>query len=381
MRRHGGLCRADRLVALGCVAALAWPLSTTSSSAASPTSVGRLRAYHLPALPVTVPPNPTVEENAKQGTTNWRLGRQGGEHAIEGFADHTDVGSGGTFGLYVSTTAGRWRVAAFRVGWYGGLRGRLVWRSTWHRGRRQRAAVVSPVTRTVRAPWRRSLTVTASDWPAGSYLLKLTSSAGNHRYVPITVRSSSVTGSVVIVNEQFTWQAYNAWGGRSLYLGPGGYGDRSLKVSFDRPYDRGGAYKFQEFEQVLISRAERLGLPIAYTTDVYLSAHSAGLVGGRAVASPGHQEYWSWNEREAFLAARAKGANLAFFGANAQYWQVRMHSSALGDRRAKICYKTAWQRGPSPRRGPARGANRWGGLPTRQPGRRIGRPGCERVSR
>ena len=44
-----------------------------------------------------------------------------------------------------------------------------------------------------------------------------------------------LTGRVVLVAPVNTWQAYNQWGGYSLYHGPSG-DRRAWAVSFDRPY-------------------------------------------------------------------------------------------------------------------------------------------------
>jgi hypothetical protein len=312
-------------------------------------------------------PNWVAAENARKGTAAWHLHRKGPSDAIQGFADRTSVAPGQPFGLHVETTAARWRVTAFRVGWYHGTGARRVWSSNWHKRQSQPAAMTSSGTRTITAPWHRSATISPDGWPSGSYLLKLHSSAGNERYVPITVRSPSTHSRMVLMNEDLTWQAYNEWGGRDLYLGPNGYGDRSYIVSFDRPYDRSGAYKFQEFEQALITRAERLGLNMAYTTDIYVSEHPNSIAHARSVLSPGHDEYWTWDERAAVLRARNHGANLAFFGANAQYWQVRLKSTSLGRDRKIICYKTDVARDPAARSDPERETTLWRDLPHPKP--------------
>ncbi len=55
------------------------------------------------------------------------------------------------------------------------------------------------------------------DWPVGSYLLKLVASTGQQRWVPLTVRDDASTATYVIENAVTTWQAYNRWGGCSLY--------------------------------------------------------------------------------------------------------------------------------------------------------------------
>src|SRR5258707_14927845 len=105
-----------------------------------------------------------------------------------------------------------------------------------------------------------------ADWPEGTYLLRLDASSGAQRYVPLTVRSVSTAGKVVLKNAVTTWQAYNTWGGRDLYTGPGGDNDRSLAGSRDRPYEGKGAHLFLVFERKLIKLAERLGVALAETT-------------------------------------------------------------------------------------------------------------------
>ena len=68
--------------------------------------------------------------------------------------------------------------------------------------------------------WDPVLEVPTDDWPAGAYLLRLDADSGAQRYVPVTVRSASTAGRVVLKNCVPTWQAYNTWGGYDLYRGP-----------------------------------------------------------------------------------------------------------------------------------------------------------------
>jgi N,N-dimethylformamidase beta subunit-like protein len=281
-------------------------------------------------------------ENRKPGTRSWYITHPGTPGAIEGFADRASVLPGEPFRLYVSTTSGSFGVQAFRVGWYQGDRARLVWRSGRVAGHVQAAPRITRATRTVTAPWRPSLTVATKGWPPGAYLLRLTAASGAQRYVPVVVRSPSTAGAVVLLLGVTTWQAYNLWGGYSLYDGPGGVADRAYAVSFDRPYDGSGAGLFLAFDQAPISLAEHTaGVPLAYETDVDLAANPALLRGARAVISLGHDEYYSASMRAALLHARDAGTNLAFLGANAMYRHIRLASSPLGPDRIEICYKDA----------------------------------------
>ena len=113
-----------------------------------------------------------------------------------------------------------------------------------------------------------------------------------------------------------TWQAYNAYGGRSLYVGPGtvrvgetGAANRSRVVSFDRPYDqRGwGAPDFMGNEFPLVFLAERLGLDVTYITDIDLHHSPDALTRHRCLFSLGHDEYWSSTMRDGATAGPDPG--------------------------------------------------------------------------
>jgi len=289
-----------------------------------------------------------VPENSLPGDPHWWLTKTGAPDAIMGYAGQASVLPGDPLHLYVSTTSREFTVRAFRIGWYGGDLARRVWESGPVRGHRQRPARIEPVTNTVHTNWGVSLVLPTEGWPAGSYLLRLDAESGAQRYVPVTVRSRSTAGKVVLKNAVATWQAYNTWGGYDLYIGgPGGaYGDRALAVSLDRPFDHEGANLFLVYERKLINLAERMGLPLAYlaSTDIASDAHA--LDGAAALISPGHDEYWTPQERANVTSARNAGVNLAFLGANAMFRRVRLEPTKLGPDRLVICYKTDWQQDP-----------------------------------
>ncbi|KUL34115.1 hypothetical protein ADL22_31025, partial [Streptomyces sp. NRRL F-4489] len=293
------------------------------------------------------PADPLAAERDRPGSPDWRLRATGPPDAVEGYTDRVSVRPGEEFGLHVSTTAPGFRVSAYRVGWYGGAEARLVWRSERLPGRRGPAPRLLADTRTVRADWPRTATVRTDGWPPGAYLLRLDSDRGHQRYVPLVVRSPGAAGRTVLMHAVTTWQAYNAWGGRSLYHGPdGAYATRSLAVSFDRPYDATGAEKFLVYERALVVLAERLGLPLAYTTSVDVHRDPAALRGATAVLSLGHDEYWTPERRAHVTRARDAGTNLAFLGANACFRRVRLDPGPHGPLRTVTCYKTAYRDDP-----------------------------------
>jgi hypothetical protein len=284
-----------------------------------------------------------VPENSLPGARHWEIRHLGAANAITGYAGAASVLTGQSFPLFVSTTSSGFRVRAFRLGWYGGDGARQVWQSGSLRGHRQNGPSLTGSTNTVQTDWDPAVEVPTDDWPAGAYLLRLDADSGAQRYVPMTVRSASTAGKVVLKNSVATWQAYNTWGGYDLYKGPGqSYGNRSLAVSLDRPYDGNGAEMFLTYERNVVKLAESLELSLAYVTGMDIDADPHLLEGAAALITLGHDEYWSPAERAHVTAARDTGVNLAFFGANALFRRIRLDAGG----RLIICYKTSYAQDP-----------------------------------
>ncbi|WP_234380216.1 N,N-dimethylformamidase beta subunit family domain-containing protein [Streptomyces sp. CMB-StM0423] len=281
------------------------------------------------------------DERDRSGTSDWRIRSQGPAAAVAAYTDRVSVRPGDECGLYVSTTAPSFKVSAFRIGWYGGAGARLVWSSGRVRGRAQSGPRLVSGTRTIRAEWRRTMSLDTEGWPEGAYLLRLDTRDGHQRYVPLVVRSEQGEGRTVLMHAPATWQAYNRWGGYNLYEGhSGSYEKRSLAVSYDRPYDRDGAEKFMVYERPLVVLAERLGIPLAYTTGNDVHRDPRVLRGAAAVISLGHDEYWTPRQRRHLTEARDTGTNVAFLGANTCYRRIRFE----GDR--VVCYKSSFKDDP-----------------------------------
>jgi hypothetical protein len=338
-RRFIGLAAAAAAVPAAAIAAD--KLLNSGNSGAKGASEATERA----GLPVSR----VVTENSLPGDPNWGISNLGNPNDMIGYAGQASVLPGQPVTLYASTTAPSFVVRAFRIGYYGGDNARLVWTSPTTTGRQQAASALTSGTNTVSCNWEPSLTIPTDDWPEGSYLLRMDSETGPQRYVPVTVRSASTAGKTVIKNSTATWQAYNTFGGYDLYNGPAGaadYNNRSLAVSLDRPFDSNGAYYFTWHEQKFISLAEKLGMPLAYTTNMDIAADPQLLNGASALFCLGHDEYWSPPERTNVTAARDAGVNIGFMGANTMFRRTRLDSTTLGANRLVICYKTSYTQDP-----------------------------------
>ena len=258
---------------------------------------------------------------------------------ISGFADTTSVDFGGAFTLRVSTRAPSWQVSAYRIGYYGGTGGRLIWRSSLMPGTDQPAAVIDAATKTGSAPWQPSLTVTTdATWPPGQYLLRLESSDGGATFVPLVIRDDGSRSDLLVQSAVTTWHAYNGWGGASLYEGAKGRAD---VVSFDRPYTGNGSGEFLGREYEFVYLVERLGLDVSYWTDIDLHQRGQLALNHRAVVIPGHDEYYTVEMRQNLEKARDAGVNLGFFSANNIFRRIRLEPSPLGDARLQVNYRDA----------------------------------------
>ena len=243
----------------------------------------------------------------------------------------------------------------------------MVWRRGWspprvhalvfgdRRGASYGVGHPNPRSGLLRANWPVTDRVAVTgDWISGYYLANLVltrgQGAGDGSWVPFVVRAPPTRRSAILVQAAVnTWQAYNDWGGRSLYYNHTGVGDDH--VSFDRPYDLRGKPRYagwkanlpHAWEFPLVRFLERYGYDVAYTTDVDTDRDPHELLRHRLVVSAGHDEYWTKTIRDAFEQALQHHVSLAFMGANTAYWQMRYENN----RRTIVEYRTG-DRDPEP---------------------------------
>jgi hypothetical protein len=293
--------------------------------------------------------NPVKAENFCPGTDAWRLDHPtGSSSAIEGFTAPVSVNVGEKLKIYVSTTAPTYIFQVYRMGWYQGKGGRLVYSSGTLHGINQPPPIFDPATRMVSCSnWHDPVTLAIpTSWISGVYIVKLLSSVGYMRYTIFVVRNDTSHSPILFQTSVLTYQAYNWWGGYGLYSGrneKGGYTseNRAYVASFDRPYDGNGLGDFVRYEYNLLRWLEREGYNISYTTDIDTDMRGTLLLQHSLFLAAGHDEYWSTAMRDRVTTARDRGVSLAFFGGNDIYWHVRLHSSPLGADREIVCYRDA----------------------------------------
>jgi hypothetical protein len=172
------------------------------------------------------------------------------------------------------------------------------------------------------------------------------------RDIPFVVRApAGRRARILFAIADDTYEAYNFWGGRSVY----GYGNRGqhtwvypssspyhapygLKVSFLR--GTAGNYadygmKWQRWELPFLRWLDRQSIKVDQCTESDLHLVPGLLDGYRLLVIVGHSEYWSGPMRDQVEGFVRSGGNVAFFAGNVCWWQVRFED----DGQTMVCYK------------------------------------------
>jgi hypothetical protein len=179
---------------------------------------------------------------------------------------------------------------------------------------------------------------------SGIYFAKLIrQDTGGASHIFFVVRDDSSTSDILLQTSDTTWQAYNDYGGNSLYVGsPDG---RAYKVSYNRPFNTRGAsaedWLFNA-EYPMVRWLEANGYDVSYFTGVDSDRRGNLIQQHKVFLSVGHDEYWSGAQRANVEAARDAGVHLAFFSGNEVFWKTRWEGSIDGSAtpyRTLVCYK------------------------------------------
>jgi hypothetical protein len=278
-------------------------------------------------------PNPIVCENQLTGTqaSQWDVSAAG-DSSIQGFATAISVNVGETVHFKVDTSAATFNADIYRMGYYGGRGARRVATITGIAGQDQPNCLNNAGTGLNDCGnWAESMmwTVPATA-VSGIYFAKLTRpDTGGSSHIVFVVRNDQYPSDMLFQTSDTTWQAYNTYGGNSLYVGsPAG---RAYKVSYNRPITTRSTSP-EDFvfnaEYPMVRWLEANGYNITYSTGVDTDRRGGTeLARHRVFLSVGHDEYWSGAQRANVEAARAAGVNLAFFSGNEVFWKTRWETS------------------------------------------------------
>lgn len=305
--------------------------------------------------------NSIVSENLLQGNSasEWDISGAG-DLTIQGFATDISINVEETVNFKIKSPAS-YTIDIYRLGWYDGDGARKV-------------STLNPVLFDAVLPQTQPADnyevatgkTSCSNWsisahwnvPAnavsGIYIAKLTRTDTNgSSHIAFIVRNDFGNSELLFKTSDATWQAYNVYGGNSLYVNNSGISvlgfNHATKVSYDRPfYTRnggGGGGSSEDWlfnaEYPMIRWLERNGYDVSYTTDVDMDRSSSIITPTqhKVLLSVGHDEYWSATERAKFETARSNGVHLAFFSGNEVYWKTRWEDN----HRTLVCYKEGTQ--------------------------------------
>jgi PKD repeat protein len=315
--------------------------------------------------------NPVVNENncMGAGSTGYKLTdfEAGG---IAGYATQGSVNLGSSVTLRIAVPGGNGKaeVTVFRMGWYGGAGGRLVYTA-------KNVSVTND--RDCEDPeeetgywscgnWENTLTVPGSSLPAsGIYIAHIKNTAnGEDNQIIFTVRDDSRHSALLYKLPDGTYQAYNAYNGHSLYrFNSAGFTtvtgtSKAVRVSLERPYANtyDEANWFFKADFPMVEWLEKEGYEVTYTDDTSVDANPGQLLNHKTLLISGHDEYWSENEMNGYEAARNAGVNIASFSGNTAYWKVRYENND----RTLVCFKSVEGYKPGEVPDGSKGVNDWG---------------------
>lgn len=251
------------------------------------------------------------------------------------------------------------------------------------------------------------------DWPSGAYRITLTATGrdGNelraHHLFIVRPLAGAKPSRILQIAATGTWTAYNTWGGSNHYQGITGpkRNQYATTVSLERPWCRGfvvlpeaaprvplelipppgtapryphmewafangysnkyASAGWASYDRHFLRWAERAGFAVDLASQHELHFDPEILEGYGCVVFVGHDEYWTWEMRDAVDHYVEHGGHVARFAGNFM-WQTRLERGG----RAQVCYKDrARAEDPVYRSNdPSRTTSSWEASETRRPG-------------
>jgi putative cell wall-binding protein len=290
---------------------------------------------------------------------DWSVGIPGGNQ-LQGYSDKTSYLPGETAQLFINSANGYY-IEVYRMGYYDGKGAQL--KGSYGKF----PAIVQTATvnnETMSANWTNAVDLgIPSNWESGMYLAKIIDSNFKESYIPFVVKDPNPSGMGLVISTN-TYQAYNDWGGKSLYSYNSSDGIPSVKVSFNRPYTDGyGSGQFFSYEYNMIRWLEKKGYKISYFTNQDIDQGYVRNSQIKTLLFPGHDEYWSMNTRNEIENLSSANMNLGIFNANMAYWQVRFEDND----RTMVSYKEKANQDPYQNIDLSRVTTKFRGAPVNRP--------------
>lgn len=170
--------------------------------------------------------------------------------------------------------------------------------------------------------------VIPADWPSGVYTVDIPTAFAGTKQIIFTIRApvAGRSAHILYLSSVNTWQAYNPYGGKSLYEYNSTNNVRASYVSLNRPYLDSLA-EFGRWEEKFVRWMEQEGYALDYATTYDLETVPTLLSGYDVVVTVGHSEYWTWNARQRLKQFIASGGRYMNLSGNTMWWQVRLEEN------------------------------------------------------
>ncbi len=215
------------------------------------------------------------------------------------------------------------------------------------------------------------------DWPSGAYRVTLTTDGATYDHLFIVRPAAGPKpGRILQIAATGSWTSYNTWGGSNHYQGITGpnRNQYATTVSTQRPFCRGfvrlpedaprvplevtlppatvpryphmewafatghskkyASAGWASYDGHFFRWAEGQGYAVDLCSQHELQFHPEILDGYDVVVCVGHDEYWTWEMRDAIDGYVERGGHVARFAGNFM-WQTRLEDEG----RRQTCYK------------------------------------------
>ncbi|MFA7504935.1 MAG: N,N-dimethylformamidase beta subunit family domain-containing protein [Burkholderiaceae bacterium] len=175
-----------------------------------------------------------------------------------------------------------------------------------------------------------------SSWQSGLYVAQFQGPSGNNE-VFFVVRPSQPGNSKIVVSVPMTTaQAYNHWGGKSVYVYNSTSDEKGERLSMSRPFAGNSRDKFTAWMPYFIQWAADQGIALEFIANTDLHFEPGVLDPYNLFVTVGHDEYWSTEMRAELERHLVAGGNAALFSGNNMWWKIRFEGPGDGLPRGRM---------------------------------------------
>ncbi|MGZ5201422.1 MAG: N,N-dimethylformamidase beta subunit family domain-containing protein [Telluria sp.] len=253
-------------------------------------------------------------------------------HSIEGYSDRISVFPGESLQLFVHAPLLRFGLTVIRRG----ARDRSMLHIGEIEGKPQHYAANAYEQG---ARWDPTFRLeVGADWPGGMYVASISDSSGAAFEITFIVKKPrlGVGAGLAVLASTNTWQAYNTWGGASLYryeIDDGLGKQHVCRVHMQRPNPgastAGDEGHLANTEKHVLRWLEQNGVAYDLYADIDLHDDPDLLLEYQTLLINTHGEYWTdpmYSGLENFLD---EGGNLIYLSANGLYWKTEIHAQQI----------------------------------------------------